>query len=94
MLHSVPTESTTSAEVHATYTMVERPALLPLILIACLLPTMSASAIAAAVVGVATSSPVVERASKIISVTLPARNLFWSALHRKANRTVDVSLLN
>ena len=66
------------------YTMVERPVLPPLALLACLLPTMSASAIAAAAVGVVISSLAAERNSKIISVTLPARHPFWSALPSRA----------
>ena len=74
------------------YTMVERPASPPLIPTACLLPITLASAIAAAAVGVATSSLAAERASTIISVTLPVRNRFWSALHNRATR-IDVSLL-
>ena len=81
----------TSAEVPVAYTMVELPALPPLVLTASLLPTTSDSAIAADVVEVATSSLVAERASKIISVTLPARHPFWSAL-RRAN-CIDVSLI-
>ena len=77
-------------EVPVANTMVERPALPPLVLPAFLLPTTSASEIAAIAVGVATSSLAAERASKIISVTRPARHPFWSALHRRANR-IDVS---
>ena len=79
-------------EVPVRYTTVEQPALTPLELTACLLPTMSASAIVVAAVGVATSSLAAERVFKTISVTLPARHPFWSVLHSRANR-IDVSLL-
>ena len=72
--------------------MVEQLALPPLVPTACLLPTTSAFAIAVAAVGVATSSPVAERASRTISVTLPARHPYWLALHSRANH-IDVSLL-
>ena len=82
----------TFAEVPVTYTMVEPPALQLLVLTACLRLTTSASATGAVAVGAATSSLVAERDSKIISVSLPARNPFWSALLSRTNR-VDVSLL-
>ena len=82
----------TNAEVSAMYTMVERPALPPLVLPAYLLPKTSASAITAAAVGVATSSIAAERNSKIISasVTRLARHPFWSALPSRDER-IDVS---
>src|ERR1700734_1769633 len=41
VLRTVPTESTTSVEVLVPHTMVDRPALPPLVLAAYLLPTMS-----------------------------------------------------
>ena len=69
--------------------MAEQHALPPLVLIACLLPTTSASAIAETAVGVATSSLAVELASKTISVTLLARHPFWSVLRSKTNRIDD-----
>jgi hypothetical protein len=53
---------------------------------------MLASAIAAVVVGVATSFLAVEQNSKIISVTPLARHPFWSARPSWAIR-IDVSLL-
>ena len=59
-----------SAEVPVAYTMVERPALTPLVLHACLLPTTSVSAIEAAAAGVATSSLVAECTSQMASVIL------------------------
>ena len=90
-LRTVTRKYSGSVEVPVAYTMAERPALTPLALLACLLPTTSVSAIALAAAGVATSSLAAERASTIISVTLPARNPFWSAMHRSAYR-IDVSL--
>ena len=52
---------------------------------ACLLPTMSASATAADVVGAATSSPPAERASRIISAGLLVPHPFWSVLPELAS---------
>ena len=82
-----------SAEVPVAYTMVERPALTPLVLHACLLPTTSVSAIEAAAAGVATSSLVAECTSQMASVILPAQHPFWSVMCR-VNRICEFIIID
>ena len=85
LLRYVPTESATSAKVPVSCTMVDRAALTPLVPHACLLPATSTTAIYLFAMGIAASTlplpmtvEATDRASKIISVPLPALFPFGS----------------